>query len=360
MQKLIKLYASKFNMHSQSKQGTVEQYYNNLSSFFKSKDKADNPKPPYRTRKYHKVIYKKSAIKLRDGTIKLSNGKNAKPLTIQAPSLETEPKYAEIIYHHGEGVYKLHVVVEVNNKQIDYNSNKVLAIDLGQIHPMATYDGERSLIYNGGKLNSYIRFRNKELAKLQKKTSACKKHSNRWNKLNRGKKKLFLKSGNKINDVLKKYTSHLISYCIKNKVSVITIGDIKGIRENMKFGTKTNQKLHQWLFRQITDMVEYKAKSVGIKVAYQEERYTSQTCPVCSKRHKPSNRNFRCPSCGFSYHRDGIGAINIRKKYTRGTLDKSSRLEGVLASPVGVRYSSNLDCCPIEWNTRPFSRGISA
>ena len=359
MEKLIKLYASGFAMHSQSKQGAVQQYYTNLKSFFKSMDKTDNANPPYRTRKFNKVIYKKSAIKLKNGFLKLSNGRGTTPLEIKTKSLNQKPKYAEIIYHHKEQVYKLHIVVDIENKQINYDNDKVLAIDLGQIHPMVTFDGEQSFIYNGGKLNSFIRFRNKELSKLQNKMSKCQKYSNRWNKSNRGKKKLMLKSRNKINDVLQKYSSHLISYCIKNNVSTIVIGDIKGIRENISFGTKTNQKLHQWIYRQLTDMIEYKAQSVGIKVDYQEESYTSQTCPKCNKRHKPNNRNYIC-QCGFSYHRDSIAAINIYRKYTRRTLDKSSRLEGELTSPFGIRYNSNSISCSIEWNIRPFSRDIPA
>lgn len=362
MEKLIKLYASDFGLHSQTKQGIVQQYFNNLKSFFKSKDKADNPKPPYKTRKFNKVIYKKSAIKLKDnGILRLSNGRGATTLKIRTSSLNQRPKYAEIIYHSKEDKYKLHVVVEVKNKQIGYENDKTLAIDLGQIHPMVTFDGKQSLIYNGGKLNSFIRFRNKELAKLQNKMSKCQKYSNRWKKLNRAKKKLLLKSKNKIMDVLQKYTSHLISYCIKKKISTIVIGDIKGIRENISFGTKTNQKLHQWVYKELTDMIEYKAKSVGIKVDYQEESYTSSTCPQCGKRHKPNNRNFNCPNCTFKYHRDSVGAIGILKKYTIGTLeDKSDWLEGVLTSPYGVRYDSNSISCLTEWNSRPFSRGVSA
>ena len=104
---------------------------------------------------------------------------------------------------------------------------------------MVTFDGKKSLIYNGKKLNSFIRFRNKKLSKLQTKMSKCQKYSNRWNKLNRAKNKLLLKSKNKVMDVLKKYTSHLISYCINKKVSTIVIGDIKGIRESINFGTTT-------------------------------------------------------------------------------------------------------------------------
>ncbi|GAB6138941.1 hypothetical protein JCM15060_21300 [Halanaerobaculum tunisiense] len=107
---------------------------------------------------------------------------------------------------------------------------------------MVIFDAQQSIIYNGGKLKSFIRFRNKELDKLQQKISKCQKYSKHWNKLNRGKQKLLLKSKNKIMDVLKKYTSHLVSYSIKQNVSTIVIGDIQGIRENI-FSAKGNQKL---------------------------------------------------------------------------------------------------------------------
>ncbi|MFO7814940.1 MAG: hypothetical protein R6V14_04295 [Halanaerobiales bacterium] len=56
---------------------------------------------------------------------------------------------------------------------------------------MVTFNDKESLIYNGGRLNSFIRFRNKELAKLQHKISYCQKYSKGWNKLNRAKKKFF-------------------------------------------------------------------------------------------------------------------------------------------------------------------------
>jgi len=360
MEKFIKLYASDFNIHSQTKQGIVQQYFNNLKSYFKSKD--NNPKPPYRTRKYNKVIYKKSAIRLKNnGILRLTNGRGNKPLKIKCPSLKQRPKYAEIIYHHKEDVYKLHIVLDIKNKKINYDNNNILAIDLGQIHPMVTFDGDQSIIYNGGKLNSFIRFRHKELSKLQTKMSRCKKYSNRWKKLNHAKKKLLLKSKNKIMDVLQKYTSHLIGYCIKKQVSTIVIGDIKGIRESINFNTKSNQKLHQWVYKKIAEILEYKAESIGIRIDYQEESYTTQTCPDCGKKHKPDDRNFNC-QCGFNYHRDSVGAIGILKKYTIGTLEgKSDWLEGELTSPYGIRYKSDSVSCQTDWNFRPFkSREVPA
>ena len=51
---------------------------------------------------------------------------------------------------------------------------------------------------------------------------------------------------------------------------------------------------------------------LGIKVVKINEAYTSQTCPKCGSRKKPNNRNYTC-KCGFKYHRDGVGAINIRQ-----------------------------------------------
>jgi len=53
-----------------------------------------------------------------------------------------------MIYHFKEDRYKLHIVVDLENKQVNYDNNKTLVVDLGQIHPMVTFNGEESLIYN--------------------------------------------------------------------------------------------------------------------------------------------------------------------------------------------------------------------
>src|SRR5260370_36474837 len=34
-----------------------------------------------------------------------------------------------------------------------------------------------------------------------------------------------------------------------------------------------------------------------------------------SARRQVKGRVFRCPKCGWTYHRDGVGAMNIRYKY---------------------------------------------
>jgi len=82
-----------------------------------------------------------------------------------------------------------------------------------------------------------------------------------------------------------------------------------------------------------------------------KENGTSQECPVCGSRNKPENRNYECRKCGFRYHRDGVGAINIYKKYTGGRL----LVVGQLACPTGVRFEAHL-CCPTRWNVHPVGK----
>ncbi|GAB6137979.1 nuclease/transposase family protein [Halanaerobaculum tunisiense] len=136
MEKLIKLYSEDFGLHSQTKQGIVQQYYDNLKSYFKSRDKIENSKPPYRTKKYNKVIYKRAAIKLKEnGVLRLSNGRKGKAFKIEVPSLTKEPKYAEFIYNSNLDKHQLHIVIDIENDKRKYKSDKVLAVDLGVIHP---------------------------------------------------------------------------------------------------------------------------------------------------------------------------------------------------------------------------------
>ncbi len=53
------------------------------------------------------------------------------------------------------------------------------------------------------------------------------------------------------------------------------------------------------------------SKAAGLfAVVSCEERGTSSACPRCVQRARPSGRTFRCPNCGWSGHRDLVGAGN--------------------------------------------------
>ncbi len=106
-----------------------------------------------------------------------------------------------------------------------------------------------------------------------------------------------------------------------------------GIRENINYGKRANQKLRQWAFSKVTQLITYKAKVLGIKVEQIDEAYTSQTCRKCGNRKKSTNRNYTC-GCGFKYHSDGVGAINIKQKYLGRLGDP---VVAAMAPPLGFR-----------------------
>ncbi len=107
----------------------------------------------------------------------------------------------------------------------------------------------------------------------------------------------------------------------------------------MKYGKKRNEKLHQWAFSKIREMLTYKAVAVGILVATQDEAYTSQTCPSCGNRKKPSRRTYHCSICKWEGHRDVVGATNLLTAY-QGWL--FNPVVGAVVSPMGVRFTPHL------------------
>jgi len=121
----------------------------------------------------------------------------------------------------------------------------------------------------------------------------------------------------------------------RDGVSAVGIGDLRNIRQNVDYGKKANQKIHQMVSGRTRAMITYKAKRAGMAVSIIDESYTSQTCPKCGRRHKPANRGYICLHCQFKYHRDGVGAVNIRQKTMYRELVP---VVGEMNPPIGLRY----------------------
>jgi putative transposase len=187
-------------------------------------------------------------------------------------------------------------------------------------------------------LRSKRQYRNKLQAELNSRIDGrMKKGSKRRKRLIRSKKRQLKKIEHQIKDIEHKQTSALITTLHSERVQMLVIGDVRDIRQDLDVGSKNNQKLHQWSHGSIRHKLTYKAERHGMEVTLQEESYTSKTCPCCGHRRKSTvqGRRFRCGKCGFCYHRDGVGAINIRAKY-RG--DFGSHVVGVMAPPTSIRY----------------------
>ena len=322
-----------YQLHSQTIQAIIESYFDSLKSYFRVVKSNPDAKPPKRTPKFFKVRWKSSAISLKDGVLRLSNGKGHKRITLQST---VEPVYVEMYFQQGSYYFSLVYKVHAPPKR---ETGKAVAIDMGEIHPIVSHDGEQTIIYNGRALRAIKQYLNKVKTIFQSKMDKCKKWSKRWYHLKRIKTKILAKLNAQIKDAEHKITSRFISDCLKAKTDTIVIGDLKGIRKRAKFSKKSNQKVHQWAFARLQFMICYKAELAGLKVKFVSEAYTSQTCPRCGNRKKPVNRNYHCNHCGFEYHRDGVGAINLWNKVSGFLL---SPVVGAMASPIGVQFNPHL------------------
>jgi len=78
-------------------------------------------------------------------------------------------------------------------------------------------------------------------------------------------------------------------------------------------------KLHQWCFSRLQEFIRHKAELRSMNVQKVDEYMTSSLCPKCRSEYETSDNKresyLRCEECGFSYHRDGVGAVNIWYKW---------------------------------------------
>jgi transposase len=76
------------------------------------------------------VHWKSTAIIYRDGVVRLSNGKDRKPIEIKAPQ---KPVCVEMYHQRGSYYFSLVYKVEPPPREITGN---VVAVDMGEIHPI--------------------------------------------------------------------------------------------------------------------------------------------------------------------------------------------------------------------------------
>lgn len=331
---LMRLFNS-HQMHAHSADASVQQFFNALKSWKEVRKVVPGAKPPKRVRKYCSVIWKNSAIRVKNRQLVLSNGRQTKSFVLEwkhdlTPTLVTlrwtGTKY-ELVFCYKEDT--------PDNKFQE--PEQAVAIDIGQIHVVATSEGT---ILNGRLLRSIRQGRQRSNSVLEKRMSRKKKGSKRWKRLRETKRCLNRKVTNKAKDILHKYTTGLTKY-LQKQYNVLVVGDLTGYRVENNCGSKRNQENHAWLYSKISWYIKYKWERLGLKHVLQEESYTSQTCPTCGNRKKPKGREYKC-KCGFVGHRDLVGATNILRKYLRTFGSQTFPVDALMARASGVRYNSHI------------------
>jgi len=177
----------------------------------------------------------------------------------------------------------------------------IMGVDLGlEVPAVAVTDEGKVRFFGNGRQNKYkkrtCRAKRKVLGKTKKLQAirSLNDKEQRWMK-----------------DQDHKMSRAIINFAKENKISVIRLEQLANIRQTARTSRKNEKNLHTWSFYRLAQFIEYKANLVGINVEYVNPAFTSQTCPDCSGKNKAQDRTYTC-TCGFSTHRDIVGAMNIR------------------------------------------------
>jgi putative transposase len=320
-----------FNLHSQTIQAIIQKFYVNLSETTTHRKNGNKRiKYPYKDKKYWVIPFKASAIKVFGNRVRLSLGNGRKPIWLSLPDTIDKPNTAEIVYKRGK--YHLHYTIEVSISPLK-TDGVIAGADPGIVHTAAVTDGVNSIVVNGRELRAIRKYRNKTLGILSHKQSKCVKYSPRWKTLQKAKLNILDKSDNKIKDILHKSSRLVANFCNNNSVKTLYIGESNGIRDK-DCGRVHNQRLSNWEIGQHFKYVSYKCLEIGTDVKKKEESNSSSICPACGRKVSPSCRIFKC-SCGFVFHRDVVGSLNIRSIGIHGVIRSSD--VSLLKTPMYLR-----------------------
>ena len=97
----------------------------------------------------------------------------------------------------------------------------------------------------------------------------------------------------------------------KSRNKEIKEKSIKNKSKVLKYMCLCEYSLNSWSFHQLHQFIEYKARLLGVEVAYIDPHATSKNCSRCGHTGNRHSKQFECPHCGHVDHADVNAAFNI-------------------------------------------------
>jgi putative transposase len=289
---------------------------------------------PHHRRKYRTTIWKNTGVRRKGDALMLSKGRGNRPIIIPLPvELRDALRFLEVrlVYDKLARRYDWHIVHENGKAPRPAPGSNVVAVDLGEIHPAVVGDEHEATIVTCRERRAASQGHARRLANIERALSRKEKGSKRHRRLVAAKVRMKAKYDRVMRDMEHKISRAIVDTAVERKAGTIVIGDIRDVADGVDCGARQNQKMSRWNHGKVRQYVTYKAEAEGLAVELEDEAYTSQTCPSCSRRHKPKGRRYRCPACGFQAHRDVVGQINILSRFVHGELGK-------IPAPAVVKY----------------------
>jgi putative transposase len=331
-------------LHSHSIDAAQQAFYKACKVAYTLRKNGDEKvRYPYKRRHYRTTIWKNTGVyHVEAGVMFLSLAQGLNRLQIQLPThlaFIEKQQIAEVrlVFNKATFHYTWHVVVD-NDLEVKSNGTGIAGVDLGEVHPVALTDGVEACVVACRELRALNQGRNKRMASIDSKLAKYRKGSRRWRKLKQRKRRYLARVKQQKRDIEHKIARETVSWAQERKIGVLAIGDVRDIANGKNLNKKSQQKISNWSHGTIRKYINYKASAVGIEVKDDvSEKYTSQTCPHCTKLHKPKGRVYKCPHCGSVFHRDIVGAANIASRYEYDELGRYPAPKPKYRYPVDVR-----------------------
>jgi putative transposase len=261
----------------------------NWKSFFKSiKDWKQNPDkytgrpklPKYKdkTKGRFVLVYELGAIckpKLKHNVIKLSKTNIEIPFIKKSKDKSVILKCVRLVPNKNNS-YKIEIIYEKKEENLNLNKNNVISIDLG-VNNLMTLTSNRKdikpILINGRPLKSINQYYNKKLSEYNSELPVI---SEKQLRISKKIKKLTFKRNQKVNNYLHWASKYLIEFCMLHDVGTIIIGLNKQWKTEVDMRKDSNQNFVQIPHTRFIEMIKYKCGLKGIDVQLQEESYTSK------------------------------------------------------------------------------------
>jgi len=311
-------------LHAHSRDAAQQGFYKACKTARTNKRNGDGRVRYPRKRKFYRTtVWKDTGIHKNGRYLLLARARGLEPVVVRVPNdlkdLDADCfREARLVYNQKNRRYDWHLVVDDGLEMPEPPGTNIVSIDLGEIHPAVATDLSQAVIFSTRELRALYQYRNMRLAGIQTAQSSLKKHSRRWWRLERRKRRFLGFVERKTRDILHKVSRAVVDWAIERKTGTIVIGDVRDINQGKRLNRKSQQKVSQWPHGKLRRYITYKAAMVGIQVEIVSEAYSTKACPACDHRETRSGRVFYCSKCGLVSHRDVTGAINIRSIFEFG------------------------------------------
>ena len=170
-----------------------------------------------------------------------------------------------------EAFWELHIAVESQGCSGEENlknlkADEIMGIDVGENNIAAVSTGR---IWKAGVLKDKRDRYMSQRKRLQRNGSqSARQHLKKAS----GRERRHVTH---VNNVVSK---EIVQEAAKRGIKLIALEDLTHIRDHIKAGKRIRSRLHRWSFRELQEMIVYKAAAAGIRCVFLDPRYTSQTC----------------------------------------------------------------------------------